>query len=228
MRNGRIAGVRAATAHVSCLLLVALLLFVTHCTVPVTFSLALSSFFLSRSCMKAADEGVRECSSLAQSVFLCQPLLSPFQNRFLYAITSVLSLLFIWCGICVRVQVKGHGCVCVICEYVFMRVWVNTSVHAFRGQRLVPVVSLNHFWKQDLWPNMQIISWLGWLAICLANTVYPVLGLQVSATTPSICTGTGDQTQVLMLSQHAVYLQGHLPSPECPLKRLKSTSDSYT
>lgn len=79
-------------------------------------------------------------------------------------------------------------------------------VCASRGQRLVSVVSLNHFWKQDLLLNMQIISWLGCLAICLASTLYPVLGLQVSTTTPSICTGTGDQTQVLMLSQHAVYL----------------------
>lgn len=177
----------------------------THCTVPVTLSLALSFFFLSHSCMKAAGEGVRECSPPCSK---CLPLpatsLSLSKPVSLYYYKCSLFLLFIWCGICVRVQVKGHGCVYHM--NVFKRVWVNMFVRAFRGQRLVSVVSLNHFWKQDLLLNMQIISWLGCLAICLASALYPVLGFQVSTTTPSICTGTGDQTQVLMLSQQAVYL----------------------
>lgn len=91
-------------------------------------------------------------------------------------------------------------------------------VRASRGQRLVSVVSLNHFWKQDLLLNMQIISWLGCLAICLASTLYPVLGLQVSTTTPSICTGTGDQTQVLMLSSMQSTYRDTFPAPNVHLK----------
>lgn len=67
------------------------------------------------------------------------------------------------CCLCV-VASEGSWMLRVICEYVFMRVWVNMFVHAFRGQRLVSVVSLNQFWKQDLLLNMQIISWLCWLA----------------------------------------------------------------
>lgn len=154
-------------------------------------------------------EGSRwRCQGMFTPCSKCLPLpatsLSLSKLVSLYDYKCSLFLLFIWCGICVRVQVKGHGCVYHM--NVFKRVWVNMFVRASRGQRLVSVVSLNHFWKQDLLLNMQIISWLGCLAICLASTLYPVLGLQVSTTTPSICTGTGDQTQVLMLSQHAGYL----------------------
>lgn len=82
----------------------------------------------------------------ATSLSLLKPISSYYYNVF----SLFVKHLFIWCGVCVWV-------LCVICECVFRGVWVNMFVHAFRGQRSMSAVSLNHFWKQELFLNMQII-----------------------------------------------------------------------
>lgn len=140
----RIAGVHAVTARVSFLFLVALFLLTTHYTVPVTFLLALSlsSFSLMHEVSQWRFQGLLTLPgnisfagfSLPRWVSLhyCECSLFP------------LSIYLFLYGVCVWVQMKGHG-MCLLCLCVH-GVWVTMFVHAFRDPRLMQVSPLIIFY----------------------------------------------------------------------------------